>query len=102
MFDKWLALRRHCSECRLRFDRGEPDYFIGGYIVNLIIAELGVVAGFLAVMYFTWPDVPWDSLTILLLPLAILFPLITFPFSKSLWLAIDLVYQPPTVKDFEE
>jgi hypothetical protein len=27
-------------------------------------------------------------------------PLILFPFTKLLWLAFDLVFRPPTAKDF--
>jgi hypothetical protein len=29
-------------------------------------------------------------------------PLATYPFSKSLWLAIDLIYRPPEPQDCAE
>ena len=70
--------------------------------MNLIVAELAVVAGILLGMYLTWPDVPWDTLKWILLPFVAIAPLITYPFSKSLWLAIDLIYRPAEPGDFGE
>lgn len=102
MFQGWFRQLPRCAACRLGFDRNESDFFIGAYIVNLIVAELIVVGGLVIGMYTTWPDVPWNSMKWTLLPLAVLGPLITVPFSKSIWLAIDLIYRPATGEDFSE
>lgn len=102
MFRRWLKQEPRCSHCGLIFDRGEHDYFIGAYLVNLIVAELAVVAGMLLGLYLTWPDVPWRTLKWVLLPFVVITPLITYPFSKSLWLAIDLIYRPAEPGDFGE
>jgi uncharacterized protein (DUF983 family) len=102
MYRRWLRQENRCSSCRLRFERGEHDYFIGAYLVNLIVAELAVVAGLLLGMFLTWPDVPWRTLKWVLLPFVVITPLITHPFSKSLWLAIDLIYRPAEPADFAE
>ena len=100
MFDRWVVQRPRCEHCNLEFTRGEQDYFIGAYTINLIISELVVVGGMLIGMWLTWPDVPWTTMKYVLLPLVILFPLLTYPFSKSLWLATDLIYRPPGPADF--
>ena len=100
MFSRWFRLNDYCSECGFRFDRNEPDYFIGAYTINLIVAELLVVGAMLIVMFSTWPDVPWETMPWALSGLAILGPLVTYPFSKSLWLAIDLLFRPAEPKDF--
>ncbi|HEX6938047.1 MAG TPA: DUF983 domain-containing protein [Longimicrobiales bacterium] len=100
LFSSWLKMRRACRACGLLYDRGEPDNFIGGYLVNLIAAELIVVAGGLAVLLATWPDVPWDGLTYGLAALMVPVPFATYPYSKALWLAIDLHFQPVTPMDF--
>jgi len=102
MFDRWVVMRARCEQCRIRFDRGEHDFFIGAYLVNLILAELIVVAGMVAGILITWPDVPWNRLKYALLPFVIALPLVTYPFSKALWLAIDLIYQPARESDFTE
>lgn len=96
----WLKVKSSCENCGLRFDRGEHDYFIGAYTINLIVAELIVVIAFVIVMLVTWPDVPWDGMMWGLVPLALLAPVATLPFARSLWLALDLVFRPGEPTDF--
>ena len=100
MFYMWVKSFERCANCGFRFDRAEPDYYIGAYTINLIVAELLVVGAMLIVMFSTWPDVPWETMPWALSGLAILGPLVTYPFSKSLWLAIDLLFRPAEPKDF--
>lgn len=100
MFRSWLIAIPKCSTCRFRYNRGEDDYYLGAYTINLIIAELVVVAAIVISAIAMWPDVPWKKLPWALLPAAVWTPLITFPFSKSLWLGIDLQFRPPEPKDF--
>jgi uncharacterized protein (DUF983 family) len=100
MFYMWLKSFERCANCGFRFDRAEPDYYIGAYTINLIVAELLVVGAMLIVMFSTWPDVPWETMPWALSGFAVLGPLLTYPFSKSLWLAIDLIFRPAEPKDF--
>jgi len=89
----WTQVREKCPVCGIHFQREHED-FIGAYLVNLIIAEMLVVAAVVAVIVVTWPVVPWDSMLWWLLPPVVLMPLVTYPFSRALWLAIDLAYRP--------
>lgn len=100
LFASWLRMRRSCGRCGLRYDRGEADNFIGGYLVNLIAAELIIVVCGLVVMLATWPDVPWDALMYGLAAIMVPVPFATYPYAKALWLAIDLHFQPATPADF--
>ncbi len=59
LFTRWLIMRESCPGCHLILDRGEVDYFLGGYTVNFIVAELLIVLGGAAAIVFTWPEVPW-------------------------------------------
>jgi uncharacterized protein (DUF983 family) len=58
----WLALRAECPQCGLRLERGEGDYWLGGYLFNFIAAELIWAASMVWVVIATYPDVPWDFL----------------------------------------
>lgn len=101
LFRRWVVMRESCPRCRLLFDRGERDYFIGSYTINFIGAELAIVAVALVVLLATWPDVPWSAIQWGLVAFIIPFPVLTYPFAKTLWLAIDLLFRPPTLGDFE-
>ena len=75
--------------------RGEHDTWIGGVFVNFVVAELIVVAGFIMVMLLTWPDTPWRELTWGTALLAIIAPIVTYPFTLTFWLAVDMAFRPP-------
>ncbi|HEY0305901.1 MAG TPA: DUF983 domain-containing protein [Longimicrobiales bacterium] len=100
MFFRWIRQFAECAACGLKFDRGESDYYIGAYTLNLIIAELIVVGAMVAVIIWEWPDVPWKAMPYALAATAIVGPLVTYPYSKAIWLALDLRFRPPEPKDF--
>jgi uncharacterized protein (DUF983 family) len=97
----WFHLRAHCPKCGLRFDRCEQDYYLGGMMFNLVIAELIFAGVFLAVLVATWPRVPWDAIQVAAPLGMIAAPFVLFPFSKLVWLAFDLMLRPPVPRDFE-
>src|SRR3954470_13516726 len=100
VFRDWAVMLERCPVCRLRFDRGEHDYFLLGYVGNFVGAEL-VIAGLgLLAAIATWPDVPWTAVGWSLALLMLLFPFATYPFSKTVFLAVDLTFRPPTPEDF--
>lgn len=92
-------MRKTCPGCRLILDRGENDYFLGGYTVNFVVAELLIVLGGAAGIVLTWPQVPWTLITWGLILLMVVAPIFFFPFSRTLWLAIDLILRPLTLGD---
>jgi uncharacterized protein (DUF983 family) len=100
VFRSYLHLRESCPACGLRLDRGEPDFFIGAYTLNLIVAELVAVGAAVGVGAATWPDVPWTALMYGVAALIILTPIMLYPFSKQVWLALDLFFRPPGESDF--
>jgi len=97
----WLKRLPGCPVCGLRLDRGENDYFIGAYLLNLIIAEVLLFVGLLGVVWATWPDPPWDWIQYGGVALMIAAPLATYPFSELVWLAADLAFRPLTPAELE-
>jgi uncharacterized protein (DUF983 family) len=97
---RWFEMTPRCGGCDIMLDRGENDFFIGAYLVNLIVAEL-IAAVFIALAVIAlWPDVSWTWMTRVGIALMIASPLFFFPISRMVWLAIDLTFQPATAKDF--
>lgn len=47
-----------------------------------------------------WPDVPWGRMKWGIIVMTLIAPVITYPYPKSVWLALDLVFRPATLQDF--
>lgn len=94
LFQNWWTLKPHCPRCGFALDRGEKDFWIGGYAVNLVLAEFIVTGILLTVVLTTWPDVPWTFVQFGGAALAVIFPFLFFPLSRVLWLAWDYCFRP--------
>jgi hypothetical protein len=77
-----------CPRCGLHFER-EPGYWAGALAINIGIAGAVFVAVFVTALVLTVPDVPVAPLLAVLVPLMILTPILAYPFSKTLWVALD-------------
>ena len=99
LFSRWVKMSTECPSCHLLLDRGEGDYFLGGYTVNFVVSELIIVLGGGLGIVLSWPDVPWRLITWTLMGLMLVAPVIFYPFAKTLWLATDLIFRPLALKD---
>lgn len=95
LFSSWLRMVDRCPQCGLRTGRGEEGYVVGAYMFNIIAAELIWGALFLALLWRTWPEPPWELLTWGGGALMIAMPFLCYPFSKTIFLAFDLLFRPP-------
>ncbi len=95
LFRNWLRLQPRCPTCALKLDRGNPDHFVGAYLVNLIIAELLFALILGTWLVAVWPAVPWGAVEKVALAAMIASPLLTYPFTRTVWLAADLIFDPP-------
>jgi len=77
-------------------ERGDQGYQVGSYMFNIVAAELCFAAIFVGVLLATWPDPPWDALLYGGVTLMLVVPFLFFPFSKTLFLAFDLLFRPAT------
>src|SRR3954449_5170697 len=77
-----------------RSERGEEGYQVGSYMFNIIASALCFAAALVAVPLLTWPDPPWRLLEYGGITLMIVAPFVFYPFSKTLFLAFDLVFRP--------
>ncbi len=95
----WFHMKERCPRCGLNFEREEDDYYLGAYMVALFIMEGFFALGFLVVLIVTWPNPPWDLIQWGGAVLLLLGVLLAYPFSKTLWLAIDLIFRPVSSKE---
>lgn len=99
MFRRWLLMVPRCPSCGIRTQRGEDGYTLGALFFNLLLAECITVSLLVATLVRTWPNPPWDTLQWLAPAEAILFPLLVWPFARTLFLAFDLSIRPLEPRD---
>jgi len=99
IFRSWLKMRAQCPVCGIELERGEDGYQVGSYMFNIVAAELLFLAVFLVLLFLTWPAPPWTLLQYGGLVLMIVAPFVFFPFSKTLFLAVDLLFRPASGTD---
>jgi uncharacterized protein (DUF983 family) len=100
LFYGFFNMRERCPNCGILLERGESDYFIGAYTLNLIVVEILLALAFLVVVMVTWPNPPWEALQYGGVVLSIAGAVLCYPFAKTTWLAIDLIFRPPHREDF--
>jgi uncharacterized protein (DUF983 family) len=95
IFANYFTLKDHCPHCGARFDR-EEGYFLGGYALNLIAAEfIGLGLALVLIFGTAIRHAPLLAQEGLAVALAVLLPIIFFPYSRTLWMALDLYFNPP-------
>lgn len=93
LFAGWFTLRDRCPACGFGYER-EEGYWVGAMILNLGGAQLLFLAIFVGGMLGTWPDVPWTGLWIGGVATMVAFPILFYPYSKTLWVWGDLWLNP--------
>jgi uncharacterized protein (DUF983 family) len=96
LFTRWFRMVERCPRCGYRFER-EEGFFLGSYVINLAITEgllllLGMVPAI--VLLASNPDAPLLPVLITALAAAVLGPVIFYPWSRTIWVAVDLSIRP--------
>ena len=93
LFRRWTRMVARCPRCGYLFER-EDGQFIGAVGMNTVITFglllVVLVSGFIA----TSPDTPAVPLALIGAGIAVVAPVVIYPFSKTTWTAIDLAMTP--------
>lgn len=98
IFDGYFTLRRRCPNCNFSFER-EEGYWVGALIANIAAAEGLFGLLFVGGVILTYPNTPWTALTIAGVSVMIVLPILFYPFSKMMWLWVDLAFIHPLDAD---
>ena len=91
LYRKPFTMHENCPHCHLKFER-EQGYFVGAIYINYAATIAVAVPGFFLLDAFTQITIH-QQLT-LWIPFALMFPLLFFHHSRSLWLALDHFFNP--------
>ena len=89
-----IDLVETCPTCELRYERHE-GYWLGAVMINTGAVLMAFLIVFVGGMVVTWPDVPWTGILIATVTVSALFPIAFHPWSKTLWVALELSAHPP-------
>jgi uncharacterized protein (DUF983 family) len=93
LFRRWVIMVEQCPRCSFRFQR-EPGQWLGSWFLNICLAQLVVVGILVAGVVAGSPRPPILALSIAAGLAACLFPIWFFPYSRTIWVAIDLAMRP--------
>jgi uncharacterized protein (DUF983 family) len=91
LFRHYLTMVPDCPRCNLHFER-EPGYFAGALAINIMATGGLFTISFVIALALTIPDIPVVPLLAILIPLALFGPILFYPFSKTIWIAVDRGY----------
>jgi hypothetical protein len=84
-------MKADCPRCGLHFER-EQGYWTGALAFNMIAVGGLFAIIFVSVLIATAPDIPVIPVLAFVLPVMLLGPIVFYPFSKTIWVAVDRAY----------
>ena len=79
-------MHAHCPHCGVKFER-EPGFFLGSIYINYGLTTLIAAIVYPALLFNK--IVPETPLLAATLVFVVLFPIVLFPWARSLWLGFD-------------
>jgi len=95
VFRRWFTVLERCPRCNFRLDERIEGHWLGSLGMNIIVSFAVLFIVMIAGLIIAYPDFeqPW-RLAGICVAVAVVVPLVFFPFSKTLWGAIDLAMRP--------
>ena len=92
-FRGWFKKQDRCRTCGYRYER-QPGFLLGAVTINTIVT-FGLIAVVLLVgSILTYPDIAAIPIVIVAAIVAVFVPIIFYPFSYTIWAAVDLTMHP--------
>jgi uncharacterized protein (DUF983 family) len=91
LFDGFFHMRSDCPQCHLKFER-EQGFFVGAIYINYAATVMIVIPGFFLLDYHAGLSLSHQLL--LWGAFAIVFPILFFRHSRSLWLSVAYLFDP--------
>jgi uncharacterized protein (DUF983 family) len=91
LFHHWVTMVPDCPRCGRHFER-EQGYWAGALAINVICVGGLFAVTFLVAMVLTVPNVPVPLMLAIFVPMMALGPIVWYPFSKTIWVAVDRAF----------
>ena len=84
-------MNERCPLCGVKFER-EPGFFLGSIYINYGLTALLVTIAYPLLLFVG--NVPERPLLFAAVAFTVLFPILLFPWARSLWLGFDQWHDP--------
>jgi uncharacterized protein (DUF983 family) len=91
LFQRYFHLIEDCPDCNLHFER-EAGYFAGALAINIMCVGALFAVVFVSLLAATIPEIPVAPILAILVPIVVIVPVVWYPFSKTLWMAVDRAF----------
>lgn len=98
VFRGWFSMHENCSHCGAKFTR-EAGFFLGSIYVNYGLTALIVAVVYPILLFGGY--VPESVLLPVSAVFVFVFPVLFFPFARSLWLGFDQYIDPRKKSELE-
>ena len=97
----WFHRYPRCRTCGIKWRR-EVGFELGAVTVNTIVT-FGALTVFMVIGFImTVPDVPVLPFVVGLMAVGVLIPIVIYPFTYTIWLAIDVSVHPPDAAELAD
>lgn len=93
LFRRWVVMADRCPTCNLRFQR-VPGQWLGSWFLNVCLAQILAIGIVLGGVIAAYPDPPLGVIGLVGGTVMVVFPFWFFPYSRTIWVAIDLAMRP--------
>ncbi len=95
LFSSWFRMKPRCPGCGMKFER-EEGFWLGGYVINVALGEASILVLLAVLIGMEANQAAINAVLFLGIGafLAVSGPLIAFPYSRTIWSAIDQIMRP--------
>jgi uncharacterized protein (DUF983 family) len=90
----WFGKYDRCRTCGIRWRR-EEGFELGAVTINTVLTFIVLTICMTVGFIMTSPDIPVLPFVLSLVGIAVLMPIVIYPFTFTLWLAFDLAVHRP-------
>ena len=101
-FISWFKQGDRCVGCGVKRTRDTDGHELGSMTIASVVNIVLIMIAIGVAIAITAPDVPVLTLYIVLASAALVFPVLTWPMTHTLWMAIDLMMRPMGVDEAAE
>lgn len=91
----WFGKVDRCRTCGLQYDRQLVGFELGATSINVIVTLGSILITVIVGALVTMPEIAVVPILLVALALGVCMPLLVYPYTQTLWMAVDLLMRAP-------